>query len=80
MPCPEMTYTGTMRWGHVKVQYDSPMFRRHYQRLADQVMDQAEDYRRNGYKVLGFVMVDGTLLARSTRRLNRLKLIPRGVA
>ena len=60
MPCPEMTYLGAMRWGQVRDQYDSPMFRRHCQNLADGVMEQALEYRRSGYQVLGFIMVDGS--------------------
>jgi predicted secreted protein len=60
MPCPEMTYIGAMRWGHVKDQYDSPMFRRHCLNLATEVLDQAEEYKRSGYRVLGFVMMDGS--------------------
>jgi predicted secreted protein len=60
MPCPEMTYLGTMRWGHVRDQYDSPMFRRHCRNLADQVLEQAREYLRGGYQVLGFIMVDGS--------------------
>jgi predicted secreted protein len=60
MPCPEMLYLGASRWGHVRDQYDSPMFRRHVQGLAEQVLDQAEDYRHNGYRVLGFIMIDGS--------------------
>ena len=60
MPCPEMTYVGAMRWGHVKDQYNSPMFRRHCQALATSVLDQAEEYRRAGYQIAGFVMMDGS--------------------
>ncbi len=60
MPCPEMLYLGAMRWGQVRDQYDSPMFRRHVEKLAEQVLDQAEDYLRTGYRVLGFIMVDGS--------------------
>ncbi|HLC01831.1 MAG TPA: hypothetical protein VJK02_02230 [Anaerolineales bacterium] len=60
MTCPEMTYLGAMRWGHVRDQYDSPMFRRHCRQLAAVVVDQTEDYRRNGYEVLGFLMIDGS--------------------
>ncbi len=60
MPCPEMTYLGAMRWGQVKDQYNSPMFRRHCLNIATMVLDQAEEYRRSGYDVLGFVMVDGS--------------------
>jgi predicted secreted protein len=60
MPCPEMTYLGNMRWGQVKDQYNNPMFRRHCQRLAETVVDMAENYLQCGYRVHGFVMMDGS--------------------
>lgn len=60
MPCPEMTYLGTMRWGQVKEQYNTPMFKRHCHSLARIVSDEAEDYTRSGYKILGFIMADGS--------------------
>ncbi len=60
MPCPEMSYLGNMRWGQVKDQYNTPMFRRHCQRLAESVVDMAENYLQCGYQVLGFVMMDGS--------------------
>jgi predicted secreted protein len=60
MPCPEMMYLGNMRWGQVKDQYNNPMFRRHCQRLAEGVVDMAENYLQCGYQVLGFVMMDGS--------------------
>lgn len=60
MPCPEMTYLGAMRWGYVKDQYNNPMFRRHCQAIADQVLDQVEDYRRCRYRISGFIMLDAS--------------------
>lgn len=60
MRCPEMEYFGSMRWGQVKPQYATPMFRKHCRELANEVLDQVEDYRRGGYDVLGFVMMDGS--------------------
>jgi predicted secreted protein len=60
MPCPEMAYLGNMRWGQTKEQYNNPMFRRHCQRLAEVVVDQAQNYLQCGYQVLGFVMMDGS--------------------
>jgi len=60
MPCPEMLYIGAMRWGHVKDQYNSPMFRKHCSKLAETVLGQAEEYLRSGYQVLGFIMMDGS--------------------
>jgi predicted secreted protein len=60
MPCPEMLYLGNMRWGQVKDQYNHPMFRKHCRRLAEVVIDQVENYRQCGYRILGFVMIDGS--------------------
>jgi predicted secreted protein len=60
MPCPENTYIGPMRWGQVKRQYDSPMFRRHCHEIATKVLDEAEEYTRSGYEILGFIMMDGS--------------------
>lgn len=60
MTCPEVTYWGTLRWGQVKKQFDTPMFRAHCQKLADEIFDQIEDYRKGGYTILGFVMMDSS--------------------
>ena len=60
MRCPENTYVGSLRWGYVKEQYSSPMFLRHCRALAEETFDQVEEYRRAGYQVLGFVMMDGS--------------------
>jgi predicted secreted protein len=60
MPCPEMSYLGPMRWGYVKDQYNTPMFRRHCEKIAQQVLDQAVEYRRAHYELVSFIMVDGS--------------------
>jgi predicted secreted protein len=60
MPCPEMSYLGAMRWGQVRDQYDSPMFRRACQAMAETIMEQVEEYSRAGYRVLAFLMIDGS--------------------
>jgi predicted secreted protein len=60
MPCPEVTYYGTQRWGQVKEQFDTPMFRAHSQKFVDQILDQVEDYLHGGYSILGFIMMDGS--------------------
>ena len=60
MPCPENSCYGAMRWGQVRSQYNTPAFRRHCQKLADMVLDEVEEYRRSGYEVLGFIMIDGS--------------------
>ena len=60
MPCPEVSYLGSMRWGMVKRMYGNPMFRRHCRRIAQQVCDQIQTYRDNGHEVKGVVMRDGS--------------------
>ncbi|HIK45840.1 MAG TPA: hypothetical protein IGR64_13300, partial [Leptolyngbyaceae cyanobacterium M65_K2018_010] len=60
MPCPEVTYLGSMRWGMVKKMYGNPMFRRHCRQIAEQMCDQVQTYRDNGHQVIGFVMRDGS--------------------
>ncbi len=60
MPCPEVSYLGSMRWGMVKKMYGNPMFRRHCRQIAQQVCDQIQTYRDNGHEVKGIVMRDGS--------------------
>jgi predicted secreted protein len=60
MPCPEMTYYGSQRWGQVKAQYSTPLFRRHCQVIAQQIIDLIEDYQSTGHHIVGIVMRDGS--------------------
>ncbi|GLI34736.1 CD3072 family TudS-related putative desulfidase [Desulforhabdus amnigena] len=60
MPCPEVTYLGSMRWGQVKKMYGNPMFRRHCRHIAEQICDQIQTYRDNDHQVLGIVLRDGS--------------------
>jgi predicted secreted protein len=60
MPCPEVTYMGSMRWGMVVKMYGTPMFKRHCRRIAELICDQIETYRANGHEIKGIVMRDGS--------------------
>lgn len=60
MPCPETTYLGLRRWQYVKEQYDTPAFREHCSKLVKSIVDQIEDYRENGYKVVAVLGADGS--------------------
>jgi len=60
MPCPEVTYLGSMRWGQVKKMYDNPMFRRHCRDISSQVCDQIQTYRDNNHTVIGCIFRDGS--------------------
>lgn len=60
MPCPEVTHIGSMRWGQVKKQYGSPMFKRHCRKIAADMCDQIQTYRDNDHEVVGLVLRDGS--------------------
>ncbi len=58
--CPETIHMGLGRWECIKDQYDVPSFRSLCRRLATEVLDQLEDYERNGYRIGPFIGIDGS--------------------
>ena len=60
MPCPELTYAGLLRWSRTREQYDVPVFRRHCRQIASGIVDQVQEYSKNGFKVLAILGVDGS--------------------
>lgn len=60
LPCPEMTYLGCQRWGMSKNQYDNPSFRRHCRNIVLPIVEQLEDYQKNGYIIEGIIGVNGS--------------------
>ena len=60
MPCPEVSFFGQARWGQVKQQYSTPMFRRHCRQIAEQILDHVQNYTDTGHRVIGVVMRDGS--------------------
>lgn len=60
LPCVEMDVCGIMRWGHVKDQFDYPLFRRRCRELLEPVVSQVSDYLKHGFECVGIVGVDGS--------------------
>lgn len=60
LPCPEVTCYGVNRWGHVKNQFDTPHFRNHCKKLFSIYLEQIEEYKNNGYEILGIIGIDGS--------------------
>lgn len=60
LPCPEMTLYGVKRWGHVKEQFDTPCFRKHSREIFSPILDQIQDYLKNGYNIKALVGIDGS--------------------
>lgn len=60
LPCPEMTYYGIKRWGHVKDQFDTPYYRKHCRKIFQPYVEQLQDYISNGYEIIGLLGVEGS--------------------
>lgn len=60
LPCPELTYYGMKRWGHVREQFDNSFFRAHCRNLLQPIIMQIEEYISNGYKVSYVIGVNGS--------------------
>ncbi|MBA2841069.1 putative secreted protein [Methanococcus maripaludis] len=58
MPCPEMAIYGIKRWGHVKEQFDTPHFRNVSRKLFQPILEQVQDYIKNGYEVSLLIGID----------------------
>ena len=56
----EQLCCGISRWGQVKEQLDFPAFRRRCAQLLEPIVDQTEDFIRNGYRVCGVIGLDGS--------------------
>ena len=62
MDCPETLYIGIQRWWHTKNLYDNVGFRRQCREIAERQADYMEEYRREGYKVVGVLGCDGVYI------------------
>ena len=60
MPCPELIYTGLLRWSRTKEQYDIPSFRRHCREIASIIVDQIQNYLKKDFKVIAILGIDGS--------------------
>jgi predicted secreted protein len=60
MACPETLHLGLGRWECIKDQYETPSFRHLCELIAGEVLDQLEDYERNGYKIGPIIGIDGS--------------------
>ncbi len=58
LPCPEMKIYGLKRWGHVKDQFMNTHFEDVSRVLLEDYVKQIQDYRANGYEILGIYGID----------------------
>ncbi len=62
LPCPELTLYGSIRWGHVKEQFDNVFFRAHCRRILEPLVEQLAEYAAHPerFRILGIVGIDGS--------------------
>lgn len=60
LPCPETEILGLNRWGHVKDQFEYPLFQTQCQSLLKPIMGQVWMYHNNGYSIEGVIGIDGS--------------------
>ncbi|MGL4403342.1 MAG: CD3072 family TudS-related putative desulfidase [Fusobacteriaceae bacterium] len=60
LPCPETEVYGLKRWGHVKEQFQHSGFINPAEKKLREIVDLIQDYRRNGYEILGIYGIKGS--------------------
>lgn len=60
MPCPELTYAGIFRKPLPKEQYDNIVFRRHCRKIAEEIVDQIQEYSRNQTRTIIIIGFNGS--------------------
>ncbi|MGL4358774.1 MAG: CD3072 family TudS-related putative desulfidase [Cetobacterium sp.] len=60
LPCPELTIHGLKRWGHVKDQFEHPGFLEESKKLLFPILNQIENYLKNGYEIDGIYGISGS--------------------
>lgn len=60
MPCPELTYAGILRRSQTRDQYDTVMFRSYCRKIAEETVNQIQEYSKCGIKTEIVIVVDGS--------------------
>lgn len=60
LPCPETEVYGLKRWGHVKDQFQHWGFIKPSEEKLKEIVKQIEDYKNNGYEILGVYGIKGS--------------------
>lgn len=60
LPCPEISMYGLKRWGHVKDQFETPNFKKTSKKLLENTLESVEEYKNNGYEILGVIGIKGS--------------------
>lgn len=67
LPCPEFTFLGLNRPSMTYDEYNTPEYRHHCREILKPVLWQAEDYRKNGYEIVGLLGIQSSPSCDPTR-------------
>lgn len=67
LPCPEFTFLGLNRPSMTYEQYNTPEYRKHCQEILQPVLQQAKDYLKNGYEIVGLLGIQSSPSCDPTR-------------
>ena len=60
LPCPENRVYGNRRWGQSREQFDNPHFRSQCRKMLIPLIQEVEDYLKNGYRIAAVISVYGS--------------------
>ena len=67
LPCPEFTFLGLNRPSMTYERYNTPEYREHCQEILQPVLQQVEDYLKNGYEIVGLLGIQSSPSCDPTR-------------
>ncbi len=67
LPCPEFVFLGLNRPSMTYEQYNTPEYRKHCQEILMPILQQAEEYLKNGYEIAGLLGIQSSPSCDPTR-------------
>ncbi|HEY2420838.1 MAG TPA: hypothetical protein VGI04_05470 [Neobacillus sp.] len=60
LPCPEFTFLGLNRPSMTYEEYNTPEYRNHCREILKPILQQAEEYVKNGYEIVGMLGIQSS--------------------
>lgn len=67
LPCPEFTFLGLNRPSMTYDEYNTPEYRKHSREILLPILQQAEDYVKSGYEIVGLLGIQSSPSCDPTR-------------
>ncbi len=67
LPCPEFIFLGLNRPSMTYEEYNTPEYRKHCREILSPILQQGEDYLKNGYEIVGLLGIQSSPSCDPTR-------------